>query len=463
MNLFGDLLNNIEGTFFTNILRNLRTPALSLLGVLAIIDLVLTTLKHLGDPDTFKKLSFSILKYTIILWLLTGGTFQELTGTFFKGCIYVGGIGSNMPTDIGTVNKIPDQIIKRGLDLWGNLTARGMTPDIGLSWNIPKMIKNAAIEIATFPVKLVVTLFLGILVMICFGLLAIELFVTIAEFYICAGVALIFIPFAANRHTAFLAHKVMNALIGFGVKVIFVVLVVNVGMDSFKNMNSGVSWEYLFKALFTVLGLLILTWKVPKIAMGFMNGTPSQGGMAMVAGAASKAAMAAGGMFQAAKIGMAAAGAGKAGAAGAGATGAAGKIGTTSGAGAQGATGSASGGDSLVNGSTLGGNSGGGATKAPSGGNDSAPVAAPKSRLAGAVQGMAKYALMSTSFGAGMDDAKTKLNGNSGSDLKSRLASGNSNAEVAASTAWTGPVSLDDDEPAYKLNNNDNLHKRDNQ
>lgn len=281
-----NLLTNFQSTFFDKAVTNLLPIAKTLFFSLAVIDLVLVTLMNLGDPDTLKKLGYNVLKYAAIFWVLLN--FNYLVTTVFNSCVAIGGYAINgAPLTSEEVSHYPAEIIDKGVEYWSKVAFELPTPSFGFSLNIIGTIKKCVTALLTYPAKLTLHFSVATLILICFGLMAIELFVTLMEFYICAGVSVILIPFAVNKHTAFVAQKALNALIGFGIKVIFVVLVVSVAKEQIsKWMSSSNSFEGLFYMLFGVAGLTFLAWQVPKIAMGFMSGSPSQGAAGVMAAGA---------------------------------------------------------------------------------------------------------------------------------------------------------------------------------
>jgi type IV secretion system protein TrbL len=435
MNDLSGFLGSAKGIFMDDVIGNLKSYAVGLFITLATIDLALSTLKNLGDPDTFKKLCFNILKYGGVYYVLTN--FPYLAGRVFESCVTIGGIAAQgKPLDIGTVNSYPGDIINQGLncflDHFSNIT--NFLPDVHFSLNIFSLGASIIKGILTWPMKLLLCIIIAFLILICFGVLAIEIFMILIEFYICVGVSVMFVPFAACRQTSFLFQKAVNVIIGFGIKVIFAVLVVTVAKEQLRTMvtHSGGHIEDLINILFTVSGFAILAWQVPKIAMGFLGGSPSQGasgviGSAMraggaVVGVAAGAAKAAGGLYQAAKTGAAGASAGggggisaasKVGGGGSSRNGgsvgsAASSVGTGEGEGNSPSSLAPQKSGSKTQNSDVTSTSKGSRTQNSDATGSSVETASKRSKLSGALKGMGQYIASNTSFGKGMADAEYK-------------------------------------------------------
>lgn len=449
LNFLSEFLKSSQDVFMTRVITNLTPYAGKLFIALATIDLILTTLKNLGDPDTFKKLCFNLLRYGGVAYAILN--FAMLTGVVFQSCVDIGGVAATGSfISAGEVSQYPGQIFEKGLDCFTTVfdNPANYLPSISLSLNIFSIVSGTIKNILLWPVKIIICILVALLTLICFSVLAIEVFMILMEFYICAGVAVMFIPFAACRQTSFLTQKSVSVMIGFGIKVIFVVLVATVAKDQLGTIvgESDGTLEGLLKVLFGVAGFTFLTWQVPKIAMGFLGGSPSQGAAGMIGsamraggaviGAAAGAARAAGGLYQAAKTGAAGASAG-----GGGAAATASKVGGGRSSGSGGSVGSAAssaetgegGGNSpsslapqksgskTQNSDTTGSSKGSktqnsdatgsskGSKTQNNGANGSSVDAASKtSRLGGALKGMGQYIASSTSFGKGMADADYK-------------------------------------------------------
>ncbi|OQP80499.1 P-type conjugative transfer protein TrbL [Xanthomonas phaseoli pv. syngonii LMG 9055] len=185
----------------------------------------------------------------------------------------------------------------------------------------------------------IVVLFIAWLVVIlCFFVLAVQLFITLIEFKLTTLAGFVLIPFALWNKTSFLAEKVLGNVVSSGIKVLVLAVIVGIGSGLFAEFQvhpDEPSIDHALVIMLASLTLLALGIFGPGIATGLVSGAPQLGAGAM-AGAAVGAVGAAG---TAVAIGAAATGVGGAVAAGARMAPAAAKL---AGSGARAATSAAS-------------------------------------------------------------------------------------------------------------------------
>lgn len=127
------------------------------------------------------------------------------------------------------------------------------------------------------PIDAAVFLIAGIIVLFSFFIIAVQLFITVLEFYILSTLGLILIPFGVFKHTAFLAEKSFGVILSFGIKMMVLAFILSISMPI---MEPLVSQEISgFKPLFTILlaslSIMMLCWQVPGLAAGMLAGAPS--------------------------------------------------------------------------------------------------------------------------------------------------------------------------------------------
>ncbi len=182
----------------------------------------------------------------------------------------------------------------------------------------------------------IVVMFLAwLIVILCFFVLAVQLFITLIEFKLTTLAGFVLVPFALWNKTAFLAEKVLGNVVSSGIKVLVLAVIVGIGSGLFAEFQvqpAEPSIDHSVVVMLASLTLLALGIFGPGIATGLVSGGPQLGAGAM-AGAAIGAA------GTAVAIGAAATGVGGAVAAGARMTPAAAKL---AGGGARIAAGAAS-------------------------------------------------------------------------------------------------------------------------
>ena len=181
-----------------------------------------------------------------------------------------------------------------------DLLRPGKLAALGISAGKPLL--EAAAELSGFPgffenlVQILVLLVAFLLVIIAFFVMAVQIFVVLIEFKLTTLAGFVLVPFGLFGRTAFLAEKVLGAIIATGVKVLVLAVVVGIGSTLFDQFVSA--WEggqptleqvlALVLAAVTLMGLSIFC---PSIASGLVSGAPQLG-----AGAAVGTGLAIGGM-----------------------------------------------------------------------------------------------------------------------------------------------------------------------
>ena len=155
-----------------------------------------------------------------------------------------------------------------------------------------KPILQAASELGGFPgffeniVQIVILLAVALLVIVAFFVIAVQIFVVLIEFKLATLAGFVLVPFGLFGRTAFLAERVLGAVIASGVKVMVLAVIVGIGSTLFSEFSSAASGqptleEVLAMALaaLTLLGLSIFG---PGIASGLVSGAPQLGAGAAV-------------------------------------------------------------------------------------------------------------------------------------------------------------------------------------
>ncbi|WP_029911632.1 P-type conjugative transfer protein TrbL [Caulobacter sp. UNC358MFTsu5.1] len=160
-------------------------------------------------------------------------------------------------------------------------------------------------------IQIAVLLIAWLIVVLSFFVLAVQLFVTLIEFKLTTLCGFVLMPWGLFGKTAFLAERVLGAVVASGIKVMVLAVVIGIGSTLFEQFTAGFAGAQptIEEALAVVLAavcLLGLGFFAPGIANGLVSGGPQ-----LSAGAAVGATAAAGGALMAggALAGMAAGGA----------------------------------------------------------------------------------------------------------------------------------------------------------
>ncbi|MDI1350050.1 P-type conjugative transfer protein TrbL [Aquabacterium sp.] len=260
-----------------------------------------------------------------LYWALGHATGQgeDVMAKLVRKVLYVGAFAYI----IGNFNWLASIVFRSFADL--GLTASGSTLSMetflqpgrlaktGIDASAP--ILDQISQMAGFPevfinITPIVVMFLAWLVVIlCFFVLAVQLFITLIEFKLTTLAGFVLVPFALWNKTAFLAEKVLGNVVSSGVKVLVLAVIVGIGTGLFAEFQvtpDEPSIDHALVVMLASLSLLALGIYGPGIATGLVSGAPQLGAGAM-AGAAVGAA------GTAVAVGAAATGVGSAVAAGA--------------------------------------------------------------------------------------------------------------------------------------------------
>ena len=285
-------------------------------------------------------------------------------------------------------------------------------------------------EMAGFPEVFVnldpiVVMFLAwLVVVLCFFVLAIQLFITLIEFKLTTLAGFVLVPFALWNKTAFLAEKVLGNVVASGVKVLVLAVIVGIGSGLFAQFQvhpAEPSIDHALVIMLASLTLLALGIFGPGIATGLVSGAPQLGAGAM-AGAAVGAA------GTAVAIGAAATGVGGAVAAGARMAPAAAKL---AGSGARAATSAASSAKSAFQAGSAA--AGGGAKGAMAGLGNVAKTGAQSAGRAAASRASAAGQRMAAPFRAGWNG---DAGASAGQAATSEAPAGAAAAQAPEQPAW---------------------------
>ncbi|MEB2349614.1 MAG: P-type conjugative transfer protein TrbL [Comamonadaceae bacterium] len=247
--------------------------------------------------DVIAKLIRKVLYVGAFAYII--GNFNWLAGIVFRSFAGLGLTASGSALSMENFLQ-PGRLAKIGIDAGAPILKQ-----IGDMAGFPEVFVN---------ITPIAVMFLAwLIVLLCFFVLAIQLFVTLIEFKLTTLAGFVLVPFALWHKTAFLAEKVLGNVVSSGIKVLVLAVIVGIGSGLFAEFQvqpAEPSIEHAVVIMLASLTLLALGIFGPGIATGLVSGGPQLGAGAM-AGAALGAAGAA------VAVGAAATGVGSAVAAGA--------------------------------------------------------------------------------------------------------------------------------------------------
>ncbi|WP_103018192.1 P-type conjugative transfer protein TrbL [Alicycliphilus denitrificans] len=229
--------------------------------------------------DVIAKLIRKVLYVGAFAYII--GNFNWLAGIVFRSFAGLGLTASGSTLSMESFLQ-PGRLAKVGIDAGAPILKQ-----IGDMAGFPEVFVN---------ITPIVVMFLAwLIVLLCFFVLAIQLFITLIEFKLTTLAGFVLVPFALWNKTAFLAEKVLGNVVSSGIKVLVLAVIVGIGSGLFAEFQvqpAEPSIDHSVVVMLASLTLLALGIFGPGIATGLVSGGPQLGAGAM-AGAALGAAGAA--------------------------------------------------------------------------------------------------------------------------------------------------------------------------
>lgn len=304
--------------------------ATSLYGILILLDFILAVLLNIGETDHIKQLVRKVLFYGFWIWIIRewGTLCDALLDSLMITGTSIGGVDAS-------VLRTPSALIDKGFIVANPYWEYAQNMD----W----------LDITASPLTFLMAIIGYAGVVLAFGILALQIFITYVEFYIASALLLIFIPWGSFKYTSFVAEKAIGAVISYGTKLMMLGAVYGLSssiINSFTIDLAGGQPEPIsvFTSMLGPFALCLLCWQAPGMAAGLMTGAPTlSAGTAAGTAVAGFAGAAVGGSAGAGIGSMAMSTGSSAARAGAGLAGAATAGSTAGGPGAGGAAGAMSG------------------------------------------------------------------------------------------------------------------------
>ncbi|ODT84944.1 P-type conjugative transfer protein TrbL [Phenylobacterium sp. SCN 70-31] len=271
----------------------------SVLATLVVISIVLSAIMWAID-ETQNILAPFIRKILLVgffAWLVTN--WHSLTLVVINGFTKLGLKASNGGS-VGDFTQAPTRAVEAGLDVVVKLI---------------KYIGDLAQQNAGFGAlqhidMIIVAAVAAIGIMLAFIVLAIEIAITIIEFYIVTLIAFVVVPFGVLTQTSFLAERSIGYVISVGFKFMALAVIAGIGINIFETFTLSAEPTVTEEAglLLSAIFLMMLALKVPAIAGAMISGGPQLSAGSGLMGAAGVAAGVAGVALAGRTIGGAVAG-----------------------------------------------------------------------------------------------------------------------------------------------------------
>jgi|GEM_PF-2083975 len=234
--------------------------ATSLYGILILLDFILAVLLNIGETDHIKQLVRKVLFYGFWIWIIRewGTLCDVLLDSLMITGTAVGGVDAS-------VLKTPSLLIDTGMEI----AKQYMDYASEMSW----------LEITTSPLNWLMAVIGYAGVVLAFGILALQIFITYVEFYIASALLLIFIPWGSFKYTSFVAEKAIGAVISYGTKLMMLGAVYGLSSGIINSMSINLVDEpepgAVLASMLGPFALCLLCWHAPGMAAGLMTGAPT--------------------------------------------------------------------------------------------------------------------------------------------------------------------------------------------
>lgn len=278
-----------------------------------------------GDVGAVANILVAIdMTLAALMWSLAAG--EDVLARLIRKVLYVGFFAFL----IGNFHTLSTIVLESFTSLGLKAAGSGLSADdilrpgklaaLGISAGKPLL--EAAAELSGWPgvfenlVQILVLLVAFLLVIVAFFVMAVQVFVVLIEFKISTLIGFALVPFGLLGRTAFMAERVLGAVIATGVKVMALAVVIGIGSTLFDQFVQ--TWQGGQPTLEQVLALVLasvvllgLSIFCPSIASGLMSGAPqlglgaavgtglTVGGMAVAGAALTQMAVGAGGSLAA--------------------------------------------------------------------------------------------------------------------------------------------------------------------
>ena len=141
----------------------------------------------------------------------------------------------------GTPILTPSEVFSRGVDLAGDLIDKGMQINAAQNGGIGNMVMSAGTSTGAYLLAAIVIGLSGLLVILGFAVVAIQLFVALVESYIVIGGGALMLGFLGSRWTSNFGEKYFSYAVSVGIKLFTLYLLVGMGDTFFQALQDNLN------------------------------------------------------------------------------------------------------------------------------------------------------------------------------------------------------------------------------
>lgn len=237
---------------------NLIRPALGILSILSIITVTWYFLISLMDEtgNSLKELLRKIVFICAFIFIIR--SFPWLVKCVISGFEWIGNTAGNQANP--SVLNDPSEIMIQGIRVCANLVTE---------------ISNS--DSITVLGHLIVCFAEFLAIMLCFLIIAAQVFLINVELAIITTLGVMLIPFGVWKPTSFMAEKMFGAIIAYGVQLMVLSFIIAVAFPLLRMLALPPDPNLLafVNTFFGAALLAFLSWHAPRMAAGMLAGSPS--------------------------------------------------------------------------------------------------------------------------------------------------------------------------------------------
>lgn len=218
--------------------------------------------KELGEMAMGMMNKFVTLGFFYALLLFSGKWLPDIIASFVKigsaACSTSGGSCASLTPD--------------GVLVFGYKLALAM---IGQALGMAKITEPTTLLILLF------VIFIAMLVLFSFLIVAGQLLITLIESYLVIGGGVILLGFGGSRWTSDMASSYLKSAVGTGVKILMLYLIIGAGQTIFSDLkivNTAIAIDLITQSASLFVQAFIyafLAWSAPSLASSILSGAPS--------------------------------------------------------------------------------------------------------------------------------------------------------------------------------------------
>lgn len=234
-----------------------------------------------------------------IMWTFSGG--DDVFRAFLRKVVHVGVFTFIVLNFAELANAVLDGFMWAGIEVGGGGLDVGIMRDPSAILDLGLMATaNAWAMVAQTSLmdsgmmSVVLTALVSLVALFLYFVIAVQVFITLVEFYIVCAFGVIFIPWGVNRHTSFIAERYFGAIVAQGTKLMVLAALVAVLMPILEVMKlpEEPTWTQVLSLVFGVGTIAYVIKRAPEVASGLMSGSARLHGgdaMGMAVGLGAKA------------------------------------------------------------------------------------------------------------------------------------------------------------------------------